>query len=327
MNILIISDFNIGGQPTMLTRAINKYTPHKARCIIAYDDSFAYDYDILLKKDNLEEAANLANDWADFYHFGSYIFNFPGVDFNKLVKPDNCCIKYYGSYLRDNGDLCREFHTKTKIAAITGTDWTITGQLDQSFYHLGSYFTKFGDMRDHEVPWCEQYIPGDGPFKICAGSAGHPNKGYSILVTTINELITEGYPIELDLISGISNQECLERKQKSHATFCSLHGGWGISGVESMFIGHAVLTLLDPFVLSMYPKQPSVLIDQNSLKQQLIRSIEGSDIWDGISTASRDFAFENFRWELIVAKYMYMIDLIMHHREYNGGGRLPDYIY
>jgi hypothetical protein len=327
MNILIISDFNIGGQPTMLMRAINKYTPHKARCIIAYDDSFAYDYDILLSKDTLEEAASLAMSWADFYHFGSYIFNFPGVNFNTLVTPKNSCIKYYGSYLRDNGPKCREFHTKSGIAAITGTDWTITGQLDQSFYHLNSYFTKFGNEDDDNIPWCDRYVPEDGPLRICAGSAGHPNKGYNVLVNVINELVREGHSVELDIITGLSNQECLQRKINSHVTFCSLHGGWGISGVESMFLGHVTLTCLDPFVLSLFPDQPSLLVDKDTLKQQILSLIENPQSWERRSMESRKFACQHFKWELIVAKYMYMIDLIMHHAEYAAGGRLPDCIY
>lgn len=325
MKILVISDFNIGGQCTALAKAINTYTNHEARCIIANDDSFAYDSDILLSRDGTEEAAKLANEWADFYHFGSYIFNWPGVDFNNLVKKRNCCIKYYGSYLRDNGQRCREFHERTGIAAITGTDFTITGLLGQSFYHLGSYFVKYGKLGG-TIPYCDEYIPGEGPLRICAGSAGHPNKGYGVLVDTINTMIKDGYPVELDMISGVSNSECLERKLRAHATFCSFNGGWGISGIESMFMGHVVLTTLDPFVLSLYPDQPALLVDKHILAAQIEKLIKGN-IWERLSRRSREFAILNFRWELLIAKYMYVIDLIQNYDAYLKGGRLPDAVY
>lgn len=334
MNYLIISDFNIAGQCTALMRAINKYTDDQARCIIAYDDHFAYDRDILLNKETLEEAAYLANEWADFFHFGSYIFNFPGVDFNQLVTNRNSCIKYYGSYLRDNGQKCRDFHQRTGIAAITGTDFTITGLLPESYYHLNSYFVKFGDMELDQIPKCNPYL-GSGTFRICAGSAGHPNKGYQVLCDVMNELDKEGYDIDLDFIHGISNEEALERKKKAHACFCSLNGGWGISGVESMFMGQPTLTALDPFILSLFPDQPSIIVNKEILKDQILNLMgegkEGPTIrqveWRGRSVISRNFAIQNFQWKDIVERYMYLFDLIQHKDEYLKGGRIPDKIY
>ncbi len=325
MNIVIISDFNIAGQCTALMKAINEHSEHKARCIILNDDHFAYDYDILLSKDTLEEAQYLCNEWANFYHFGSYLFNFPGVDFNKLIDK-NCCIKYYGSYLRDNYQRCQEFHFKTGIAAITGTDFTITGRLPNSYYHLGSYFVKYGNMPLAEIPHCEMYY-GNETFRVCAGSAGHPNKGYSILQQAIKELQAEGHDIELDLISGISNKEALERKRLAHACFCSLNGGWGISGVESMFLGQPTLTLLDPFVLSLYPDQPSIIVTKDNLKQK-IALLEGHpEIWSDKSRQSKNFALNNFQWGIIIPKYLYLIDLIMNRDKYLLGGNAPQFIY
>lgn len=320
MNILILSDLNIAGQCTFLMQAINKHTPHKARCIIAYDDVFSYDYDILLSRGEFEEAQYLAKDWADFYHFGSYIFNFPGVDFNELVRPDNCCIKYYGSYLRDNGLKCKRYHEHTGIKAITGTDWTITSLLGQSFYHLGSYFTRFGGMAVSEIPRCAPYNKGD-VLRIGCSSAGHPAKGYAILEQAIDELVQEGYKVALDKISGMSNKDCLKRKRTNHVNFCSLAGGWGISGVESMFMGQPTMTFLDSFVLSLYPDQPSILIDRNNLKEQ-IKLFFDPLLWAQYSEKSYRFAIRNFCWGTIIAKYMYIIDLIR-----NGHTKLPEVIY
>lgn len=320
MNILVISDFNIGGQCTALAKAINQHTNHQARCIIAYDDHFAYDRDIILTKDNLSEAADLANSWADFYHFGSYIFNWPGVDFNKLIKKTNCCIKYYGSYLRENPQRCRNFHERSGIAAITGTDFTITGLLPNSYYHLGSYFTEYGNTMIDSIPRCREWWDDGGIFRICAGSAGHPMKGYSILEQSVNELKAQGYNIELDIISGVSNKECLGRKLECHACFCSLSGGWGISGVESMFMGQPTLTLLDPFVLSLYPDQPSVIVDRDNLKEKIVDLMDYRE-WGKRSFQSFEFATGHFMWFDIAQRYIHLIDLIRHRDEYLAGGK------
>ncbi len=329
MNILIMSDFNIAGQCTMLKDAINKYTSNKARCIIAYKDYLSYGEDIILNKDNLKEAADLAMSWADFYHFGSFVFNWPGVDFNNgILTPENCVVKYYGSFLRDNGEKCRLWHELTGIKAITGTDYTITGLLPNSFYHLSSYFTKFGNMNFDNIPSCVKYSQGQ-TLKICASSAGHPSKGYSLLQQVIGELQKEGYLIELDLIQGVSNEECLLRKQKCHVNFCSLHGGWGISGVESMFMGQPTMTCLDPFILSMYPNQPSILVNGFILKDKIKEFFDESKagMWYQLSQRSIDFANENFRWKHMIKKYMYVIDLIYNNKKYLQGGKLPEVIY
>ncbi len=331
MNILILSDFNIGGQPTALMRAINKYSNHTARCIIVYDDHMAYDYDIIFgrdlsrRKEAMKEASELANNWAEFYHFCSYVFSWEGVDFNKLLRPNNCCIKHYGSYLRDNGVTCRTWCRDTRIIPITGNDFTITSQLDFSLYHLNSYFLEYGDMPMQDIPKCEEWVMGK-PLRIAASSGGSPTKGYDVLVHTVNNLIEKGWDVDIDLMQGISHKECLQRKLKCHVTFGSLCGGWGLSGIESMYIGHPVLTCLDPFVLSMYPQQPAILVDQASLEGG-IKGLFNTSKWKEISDRSRQFAYINFRTRDIVYKYLYSVDLIRGWEKYKKGGCLPEYIY
>jgi hypothetical protein len=324
MNLAIVSDFNIAGQPTALWRAINKYTDHKARCIIAQDDSFQYDRDIIL---NTKEAKEEAADWcnkAEFFHFGRAIFNWPGVDFNKLLRKDNCCIKYYGSELRSNWPQLKKYHENNGIAAITGTDWTITGHLLNSFYHLGSYFTKFGDMKEKDIPLCNV----DDTLRICAGSAGSPLKGYEYLSAVVDELQKEGLDIELEFIMQVDNKRCLERKLNYNATFTSLHGGWGISGVESMYLGHTVLSCLDPWVCSLYPNAPTVLVSRDNLKTELRMLYgQGQGWWRQLGLDSREFAIRTFDTKTILKRYLYLFDLIQNGDAYLNGGRLPKAIY
>jgi hypothetical protein len=324
MNIAIISDFNIAGQPTALMRAINKYTDHNARCIIAHDDSFAYDKDIILNKETVEEATDIAHN-TDFFHFGRGIFNWPGVDFNKLLTKKNCCIKYYGSELRNNFDKIKKFHEMTGFTAITGTDWSITGRLPNSIYHLGSYFTSFGDQDELGFP--TRKSQGED-LKICAGSAGSPLKGYDFLKQTVQELREEGVHISLDVLSGMSNNQCLRKKKEYHATFTSLHGAWGISGVESMFLGHVVLSCLDPWVMSLYPDNPTVLINRDNLKKKLkwLAEMSEDDLFC-IGDETQGFAAHNFDTKTILKRYLYLFDLIMSRDKYLDGGQNPKEIY
>jgi len=326
MNICIIADFNIAGNLTGLMRAINKYTQHKARCIIWHDDHFSYDKDIILDEcnNNYEEAAEIANK-ADFFHFGRYIFNIPGVDFNKLVNPRNSLVAYYGTYLRTNGPKLNEWHKKTGIAALTGNDFTTTPLLDNPYYHVDHfYFSKYGDMDIDQIPIAEK---PDGKIKITAGSAGGPTKGYDILQSTVAQLQADRVPVELDLIKGISNAECLKRKEKAQMTFTALFGGWGLSGVESMFIGHAVLCCLDAFVMSRYPNNPTVIINRENLYDKIRFLAEHPDELVAIGQKSREFALNHFRVKDILKGILYTYDVIMHHNELQKNLKNPTYYY
>lgn len=331
MKIAIISDFNIAGQPMALMRAINKYTNHEARCIIANDDHFKYDRDIILADG--EAACQEATEWVnqcDFFHFGRGIFVWPGIDWNKgsdgkpMLRRDNFCIKYYGSELRNNQKEIFEFHNTTGAAAITGTDWSITGLLPGAFYHLGSYFTKFGDIDSSCLP--EFSLIND--IQICAGSAGSPLKGYDVLEKTVRELKEEGNEIEVDFISGLDNAACLRRKQKSNTTFTSLHGAWGISGVESMFLGHIVLSCLDSWIMSMYPDSPTITINKWNLKNKL-RWLMGLPYEEKLRMqfASRDFAIQNFSTKTILKRYLYLFDVIMNGDRLLQGFQNPTTVY
>ena len=325
MNICIMSDFNIAGALTSLMRGINKYSEHKARCIIWHDDHFSYDKDIILDECNndFDEAVEIVNK-ADFFHFGRYVFNFPGIDFNKILNPRNCVVKYYGSFLRENGKACNEWHRKTGIAAITGTDFTITPLLDKSFYHMESYFTSFGDMDEEDIPLAEK---PNGTVRIAGGSAGSPRKRYDLLQKAVKELQGQGLPVEVEIIKGVSNEECLRRKQKCHITFTSLTGGWGLSGVESMWLGHPVMSCIDPFLLSLYPDQPTVIIDQDNLLEQIKRLVVNPEKIIEIGTYSREFVKKHFRTKDIIKRYLYLFDLIMNHDLYSKGGSKASRIY
>lgn len=332
MKIAIISDFNIAGQPTALMRAINKYTNHEARCIIAHNDHFQYDEDIVLDKG--EKSLVEATEWVkqcDFFHFGRGIFSWHGMDWNELnlLTKENCIIKYYGSELRNNAERILDFHCRTGIAAITGTDWSITGLLPIGFYHLGSYFTKFGDMEVENLPML--LSKDDNTFKnrVCAGSAGSPMKGYDYLAHMIKELqVDECRSIDLDVIAGLDNAACLERKRHSNITFTSLHGAWGISGVESMFMGHIVLSCMDSWIMSLYPDTPTIVINKKNLKDKLreICMMHDDDFYE-LQTVTRDFAVRNFSTKTILKRYLYLFDLVMNRAKYLKGYCNPTEIY
>jgi hypothetical protein len=129
-------------------------------------------------------------------------------------------------------------------------------------------------------------------------------------------------------ISGTSNREVLKRKLECHATFTSLHGGWGMSGAESMFLGHSILCSLDPWTMSLYPNNPCVIVNRANLKEKIKWLVGCSDpAFQDIVISSRIFALENFNTKTILKRYLYLWDLIQNREACLDGGHNPTIIY
>lgn len=315
MNIAILSDFNIAGQPTFLMRAINKYTRHRARTIIWHDDYMRYDRDIVLddpahpgekvSAEACEEARGIV-EAADFYHFGRLVFNFPGVDFDQALTPRNCVVKYYGSELRNGWLEIAAWHRRTGIRAITGTDWTMVNRMP-GFYHLGSYFTALGDLPTKDIPVSKQTV--ERPL-VHAGSGTSGIKRYDVLQKAVEDLQGEGVAVDLQVLAGMANADALIEKAKCQICFTSLHQGWGISGVEAMWMAMPVLSAIDPFILSLYPDQPAIPIDAKNLKARLADLATSDSARWYWGNQAREFAEKNFRHRDIVRRYCRLLELI-----------------
>lgn len=329
LKILLICDFNIAGHYTYLMQAINKYSPYRARCIIWHDDHFKFGKDIILddlKGGSYEEPAQLAHE-ADFYIFGRYIFNFPGVDFaeENLVGKDNAFIQYHGSFLRDNGPQLRQYHLENDVFAVSGCDWTSTGRLAGCIYHIDPYLCDFSDMDIKDIPTMAS--PTD-TLIINAGAAKNPLKGYDFLETTVKRLKVEGYKIELRLFTDLPHDKFIEEKRKCHITFASLHGGgFGLTGVESMWMAQPVLFGVTPWLLSLYPDVPFFPIDYENLGQTLISLLQNPDDVKALGLESREWVQRHFSTKTTLLRYLYLIDLIRDRDGYMGGDLKVPRIY
>jgi len=330
INILLISDYNIGGQYTYLMRAINKYSPHKARAIIWHDDQFSYDHDVLI--DNIEnqdfsELVELVKE-ADFFVFGRYIFGWSGVDFKEILNPKNCLVRYHGSFLRDAepGKLS-QMHLETGMHAMTALDWSMYAKLAGSFYHIQPFMSGLGDMDDSPSCIARDYMEGD-TLKIIAGSGGSPNKGYDIMRQVVEDLKGEGYKVELFTYTNLTNEEFIDTKLDCHLCFTSLcGGGWGLSGVESMLIDQPVLCNVTPFLLSIYPDLPCILVDRETLIYEVREILEGNVDLGDLGDLHYTFARAHFNTKKLLAQFLYIIDTLRGADEYEMGNSLLPTIY
>jgi hypothetical protein len=328
IKIAIVSDYNIAGQPTYMMRAINKYTPHRARAIIVQDDFMQFDRDVILRnggstdlsREAVEEAVEILSE-ADFFVFGRGVFSLGSWDANKHLTPKNCFVQLYGSELRYNGAMFSEYANRTGIPVVTSDDMTMNSKLKAfQFYHLGDYFTDYGDMRSNERISCRDRRERGKKIIITGGSGTSGIKGYDALAEVVSELaIGEGYPVEFRVIEKMNHAQALREKEKGHICFASLFGGWGISGVESMWLGQPVLAAVDPFLLSLYPDQPAIAVDRSNLKDEIRRLIDLPGYRSSFVTRSIRFANEHFQNSEIIKRYSYIIDYIRGRDQYEAG--------
>jgi hypothetical protein len=87
------------------------------------------------------------------------------------------------------------------------------------------------------------------------------------------------------------------------------------------------MSCIDPWIMSLYPFNPTVIIDRENVKEVLKDLCEG---WPGRIVngyLSRDFAIQNFSTKIILKKHLYLFDLIMNREAYMAGGSRIKIIY
>lgn len=301
MNIAIVADFNIAGQLTLLQKMINQHTIHKARLVVLQGDYLSYDKDLILsegKREDYYEARRIIES-ADFYHIGRFPVNFGDIDWSRILRPDNSVVQYYGSEIRWNAEAIYNWHTRNKILGISCWDYTMI-QNAPLFYHVNIMCNL-----DRILP-CDP--PGD-IVRIC-----HPptNRAFkkTELFLSVMERLKKKYPVELELIEHKSNQECLELKKRCNITYDQISVGiYGLSAIESMAAGHAVICGMSNFASSYHPDNPIVYAHENNLYEVIERLIQNKDEIVKIGNAGRDWARRHHDPKKIIRQFTWLYDL------------------
>jgi hypothetical protein len=313
MNICIHSDCNVAGRPTALMCLINKYSIHKARCIIARDDYLSYDKDILLSDENsIAEAEEIVRQ-ADFFHILRQPINFGGIDFWELINSKNSLIQYGGSMLRNNGSGLRHIHNVTGILPVVSSDWTLLSQM-RGVYHINKMFDT-GKVRERLIP---RY---DDPVVISHCPTDRRIKSTDLFLEVM-ERISKDYDVEVILIEGVNNEECLSAREAAHIHFDQIKlGTYGMSAVEGMAMGQVVLCGMSNFALSMCPEIPIVNVTEETLESTIRHLLKHpGDIME-IGARGREWVKIHHDPATILKQYLYLYDMIV-----NGARNIGDRI-
>jgi len=89
-----------------------------------------------------------------------------------------------------------------------------------------------------------------GPLKIAHSPTRKDLKNTDELLAVVGQLRGEGLAMELDLIDNVPHAECLARKRAAHVLFDHMQGYYGVSSLEGLSQGLAVIAGLDAWNLA-----------------------------------------------------------------------------
>ncbi len=306
-NIAVVADFNVAGQLSLLFRMINRYTTHKARLIILQGDYISYDKDLILSSGNqqdYEEAVRVIEN-ADFYHIGRFPENFKDINWSNILRPDNCLAQYYGSEMRNKAEQIYRWHKENKITGLSTWDYTMLEKAPL-FYHI-NMMCDFSRVK--------QCSPPRDVIRICHPLIDGQSENTTVLLDAY-ERLKRKYRIELELIEGKSNEACLDIKSRCHITYDQLSAGiYGLSAIESMAAGHAVLCGISNFAASYHPDNPVVYVTEENLYDRMDNLLKSKKEIIRIGNTSRIWARMHHDPMKIIRQYLWIYDFVLHgHR-------------
>ena len=246
--VLFVTDTNAAGQAGYLAQAMG------APCIVLQQDYIDFPLpDNALVLSDLDDAEPLyelvsSRDW--FFHFVRHPVSVGKLDWREILTPHNCLVQYLGSPLRKHAHEYMAWHKHTGIMGVSAWDWTM---LERSWlpYHMPLI------VPDHVFARRAPAWRGKGVYRICHPTTNRRFKKTEVFLDVVDALKADGVPVEAVVIEGKSNAECMEIKRTCHATFDQFAVGiYGMSGAESIALGHTVYSDLNAWAKSIHPDAP-----------------------------------------------------------------------
>uniref|UniRef100_A0A6M3MDY3 Putative glycosyltransferase n=1 Tax=viral metagenome TaxID=1070528 RepID=A0A6M3MDY3_9ZZZZ len=299
MNILLVSHYDNGGQLQQLSNALNKYTNHDA-IHLNYKSSFLdYDVDINASDYRNEELKKLISD-KDFFIFSEFVppkFKNLGIE----ITRKNTIFRCFGTATREKLTEYRTFWKDNFITfASGGFDNTIHPYLGFCAYHIPNLY----DFSVFPKP------NRNKPIRICQAPTKLEKKSTREVVDTLKRLEAD-FGIEPVIIHGRSWKETLEIKTKCHITIDQFKfGPYASSAIESMYLGHTVVSRLSPFVRSMHPDIPIVQAELNTLYDVIKGLLFDSNSIDVIGEKGHEYTKREHEAKTNIAKWDYLIQWV-----------------
>lgn len=221
MKILLCANTDYGGGTWFLAQAINRYTNHEARQFRMRQSYLGYPYHMLAP--SLTEIRALV-DWCDVLHIRESEKFLPSDCLDKKL----IVVTYCGRGYRKSA--------KKLIESRRARGWLVTVSTpDLPFYYPDSPPLWIPNTREDMLD-----CPGRKyqRFTVAHAPTFRERKGTDILIRAIQGL----HDVDLELIEGITYNQCLQRKAWCHLLFDQFANGYGNNTIEAWALGMPVIT-------------------------------------------------------------------------------------
>lgn len=287
--IVILGDWDWAGVGFNLAEAISR-CGIEVRHIVGNEHPFGYQYEILANDKNKEYIQYLLNN-ADYLLYMSSFWNFKPCG---LIPPS---------------------HIKKGVYHV-GTGYRVNPKF---FNEMEGYDQFFGQGMErcnpdgHLLPvpidtdkYQYQEREWDGKIIIGHSPSNDVNKNTVEFVRAV-----EALPYyEMELIRGVSYEECIERKKKCHIFFDQADGyeklrieqrAYGLSAVEAGAFGSVVLS-------GSVRKTPFCHVDGHTLKRRLEMVMGKADYLEQVSKMTRKFIVDYHGYAAVAERFRKVVE-------------------
>lgn len=299
-------------------RAIREHsTLFDARCVMLDEHPFGYDQDIVLgeplggsgaakgwqTEDELRELIDSATWFVhggdsnyDSWKFYEHFLHKPIRNSDKRLAVWHCGSAYRRRPRRFNFIDRYLLRVERRFIA-----YDLIRFAQKSPHSIATPHNAFGPTDLHSVPKADVLTISHSPSK-------RGNKGTHLFIEAVEELKQRGHSFEIDLIEGVSNDECLQRKARSHVFFDQIHpvGGIGTSTAEAAAAGACVLSDYHNIPLWVQEQTggrwPIVQVeDRETLVSALERLITDRELRERVACETYDWFLRLFSRESVAA--------------------------
>lgn len=238
--VILNSGPDTAGCSIGLKRAFDKYAPGwETRAICRKTVWLDYPTDIVWPKNATPEQTAEVMDIvaaADVLHVMDYEYALG--PFRSLLAGKTIVVHHLGTHFRN--DPIRVSENCKAYGAIEVTD-----SVDLLLFPHIRFLPVTSDLDHMAALRKERYKPSKR-IRIAHAPTHREIKSTEIILAAIHRL-AEQYPIDLELIEGVSNAECLERKATADIFVDQLKLGFGVNNIEAWAMGIPVVSgLKDP---------------------------------------------------------------------------------
>ncbi len=309
MNILMLSINDPAGTAIQFCKALRRHTGHTARLVtLETRYTHAWEKDLHLPDlgpEGLAEVERLFKQ-SDVFHFHMTSDEF--TPFGPFLPADHMAGKIvvhhhhgHDDYRKNPGKYRKKYQERGRRNILVSTP---------------DLLRLFPEARwqPNLVPVQEEALtplPGkpDRPFRLCHSPTRKDLKNTDDLLAVLDGMRGQGGPdVEFDLIDDVPNVECLARKRRCHALFDHMQGYYGVSSLEGLSQGLAVISGLDEWNASHVARFAGtgdlpwvVARDRAGLKARIEELAADPDLCREIGARGRDFMLR--RWsDAVVAR-------------------------